>query len=245
MNKHYFSHDHYARTDEKLQEVLMKMGYEGIGYYWSMVEMMHEQGGKLELDKCESIAFAMRMDTGKLKMLISLIFEKDDTYFWSDSVLKRIKMQEEKSKKAKKSAQKRWKNEAKKRSTTTNNDVMPTHSDSNAIKEKKIKEIKVNEIKEDIRASQNYFQNVPLKDFEDIEITEKQLLLEAEKAFNWLKSKGERKKDYKAYLRNWVLKNFRKRLESTPTLAEKYEVDENNVARLKEMKSGFSIGRSM
>lgn len=140
MNKHYFSHDHYARTDEKLQEVLLHMGYEGIGYYWTIVEMMHEQEGKLELSKCESIAFAMRMDYDKLQQLINLVFEKDETYFWSDSVLKRIKMQKNKSNKARVSAKKRWENEAKKR----NANAMRTHSDSNAINKSKLNKIKLN-----------------------------------------------------------------------------------------------------
>lgn len=242
MNKHYFSHDYYARTDEKLQEVLMKMGYEGIGYYWCIVEMMHEHGGKLEISKCESIAFAMHMDKEKLETLISLVFEVDDKYFWSNSVLKRIKMQEEKSKKAKKSAQKRWENEAKKRNATADNDAMRTHSDSNALKETKQKETKRNKSKENNTSTQKYLENVPFEDFKDIEITEKQLRLEAEKALNWLKQKGEKKKDYKAYLRNWVLKTYRKKTNTYPTQADKYEIDSNGVARLKAMKSNFKIG---
>lgn len=111
----------------------------------------------------------------------------------------------------------------------------------NRIEENRIEK---NRKEEKLSSTFEYLKNVPLKDFEDIEVTEKQLLLEAEKARNWLKSKGERKKDYKAYLRNWVLKNFK--LRTSPTVAntaDKYEIDENNIARLKQMKQGVQIGR--
>lgn len=241
----YFSHDFNARNDVKLQEVMMRMGHEGIGLFWCLVEMMYEQGGKLEIDQCDSIAFAIRTESEKIKTLIDIVFEKDDTYFWSKSVLKRIKMQQEKSKKAKESAQKRWKNEAKSSNASSDADAMRTHSDGNAIKEKKIKESKVNikkeNIKEKISSSQKYLENVSLEDFEDIEITEKQLRLEAERALNWLKAKGERKKDYKAYLRNWVLKVYKKKQGTMPSHAQNYEIDPDGIARLREMKSNFKI----
>ena len=57
-----------------------------------------------------------------------------------------------------------------------------------------------------------YLQNLPLQDFEDIDISERQLKLEAEKAYNWLKCNGKVKKDYKAYMRNWLFKNYKKRV---------------------------------
>lgn len=108
-------------------------------------------------------------------------------------------------------------------------------------KKREDKNIKKENKKEKSFISQEYLENIPLEDFEDIEITERQLRLEAEKALNWLKTNGVRKKDYKAFMRNWVLKNYKKKPETIPTQAQNYEVDENGLARLKEMKKNFHM----
>jgi hypothetical protein len=133
---YYFSHDYGARNDPKLQKVLMKLGQQGKGVYWDLIEMLFEEGGKLLLSECESYAFALRVD---LKIIQSLIndfelFEKNDIYFWSNSVLKRLEIRENKSIKASENARKRW----------DRANAMQSHSKRNAIKEKKGKEKKVN-----------------------------------------------------------------------------------------------------
>ena len=85
--------------------------------------------------------------------------------------------------------------------------------------------------------SRNYLKTFPIEDFSDIDATEKQIRLEAEKADNWLEAEGKRKKDYKAFLRNWVLKAYKKRAGTISTQADRYEVDESGMARLKELKN--------
>lgn len=137
----YFSHDIDARNDEKIQDLLMKMGYEGLGLYWSLVEMLYSMDGKGELDKINTYAFALRTDSEKLKTLINIVFEKNNKYFWSNTILQRLKKIEEKSKKAKLSAKKRWT----KQSNPTNADAMQTHSEGNA---NKVNKSKVNKNKE-------------------------------------------------------------------------------------------------
>ena len=54
----YFQHDYNARNDPKLQDVLIDLGVEGIGVFWCIIEQLYEQGGKLPLRSCKSIAFA-------------------------------------------------------------------------------------------------------------------------------------------------------------------------------------------
>jgi len=88
-----------------------------------------------------------------------------------------------------------------------------------------------------------YLSTFPLEDFADIEATEKQIRLEAEKASNWLRANGQKKKDHKAFLRNWVLKVYKKRAASEPNKAEEYTIDEHGLARLREITKDFKLKR--
>ncbi|OGI30668.1 MAG: hypothetical protein A2287_04725 [Candidatus Melainabacteria bacterium RIFOXYA12_FULL_32_12] len=94
----YFSHDHGARNDPKLQKVLMKLGQEGKGVYWDLIEMLYEQDGYLSLLDLELLAFTLRTTPDKIESLINDfdLFLKDDEKFWSKSVLIRLKLREEK-----------------------------------------------------------------------------------------------------------------------------------------------------
>lgn len=139
--RNYFSHDVNARNDAKLIKVLMRLGQAGKGVYWDLVEMLHEQDGYLMHSDCESYAFALRTDCDLINSLISDfgLFESDGERFWSESALRRIEHRNGKSIKAKESAEKRW------HTSERNANAMRTHSDGNAIKERKErKERKVN-----------------------------------------------------------------------------------------------------
>lgn len=151
---YYFSHDFGARNDPKLIKLLMKHGQEGKGVYWDLVEMLYEQNGKLELSDIESYAFSCRTNTDLMHSLINDfgLFENDNTFFWSNTVLARIAERENKSVKYKKNAEKRW---GKQNNDTQNQEVMQSESNSDAIalqsesncyalKEKKGKEKKEN-----------------------------------------------------------------------------------------------------
>lgn len=48
--KEYFSHDHNARHDRKIVALIGKYKSMGYGIFWATNEMMHEEGGELELD---------------------------------------------------------------------------------------------------------------------------------------------------------------------------------------------------
>ena len=90
-----------------------------------------------------------------------------------------------------------------------------------------------------------YLTSFPLEDFSDIEASSSQIKLEAEKALNWLKSNGKTKKDYKAFLRNWVLKTFpKKKIKAVekPDLPEMSEEQrKQNMLRLNEMRGKLDI----
>ena len=138
MNQ-YFSHDYKARSDKKLVSLAMKHGMVGIGLYWCIVEMLYEEGGYVLRNEYERIAFELREHSDSIKSVIEgfNLFDFDDDKFWSNSVLKRIQLRDEKSEKARKSVEKRW----------NNTNVLQSKNDGNTIK---VKENKVNKIKENI-----------------------------------------------------------------------------------------------
>jgi hypothetical protein len=148
----YFSHDYNARNDPKLQNVLMKLGHEGKSVYWDLIEMMFEQGGYLIIKEIDSYAFALRTHSDCIKSLINDfgLFVKDTVKFWSESVLKRLNIQNEKSKKAVDSAHKRWDAIKQNDANALKNDANASLNgcEGNAIKESKVKESKVKEKEE-------------------------------------------------------------------------------------------------
>ncbi len=180
----YFSHDYNARRDPKLVAVRMRLGYEGIGIYWSLIEYLYEQGGYLLISQCDCIADELRTHSEKINTLIFdfELFENDGVKFWSPTAINRLKIRAEKSEKASNSAKKRW-NYA---------NAMRTQCDGNAIKESKGKEIKVNKrkkIKLNTSVAISWKSNC-----ESFEKYQKWELEEYEKIINdqeWLKERDE------------------------------------------------------
>lgn len=140
---YYFSHDANAQHDPKIIKLLSKLGWEGYGLYWAIVERLrNEPDYTLECDY-DCIAFALRTHSDCIKSLVEDydLFIIEDDIFYSESLLNRMKQKDERSEKARKSARKRWKRNA---------NALRTHSEPNAIKEKKVKESKVNKKKVNI-----------------------------------------------------------------------------------------------
>ena len=106
----YFSHDANAQHDPKVIKMLYEMGWQGYGLYWAVVEKLRNEANyKLPLDyKC--LAYALRTDKDILKNLINKygLFSIDDTDFYSESLMERMKIKDTKSMKARESANARW-----------------------------------------------------------------------------------------------------------------------------------------
>jgi len=135
----YFSHDYNARNDEKIKRLIRKHGMIGYGIFWSIVEDLYNNANALRTDY-EGIAYDYRIDVSIVTSVINDfdLFVFDVNSFGSLSVQKRLDERNDKSIKARESANKRW----------NNANALQMHSDSNAIKERKGKEIKGKEIKE-------------------------------------------------------------------------------------------------
>jgi hypothetical protein len=129
----YFSHDYNSRNDEKIKFLLRKHGITGYGLFWAIIEDLYNNANALRTDY-EGIAFDYRVECDIVKSIINDfdLFVFDGETFGSLSVQKRLDDRDSKSVKARESASKRW----------TNANAMQSQCESNAIKERKGKEIK-------------------------------------------------------------------------------------------------------
>jgi hypothetical protein len=106
----YFSHDADASRDEKIIKLRIRLGWEGYGIYWAIVEKLRlATDYKLSLDY-EGIAFDLQTQCERIKEVIEeyQLFKISDGMFWSESLLSRMRIKDEKSEKARNSAKLRW-----------------------------------------------------------------------------------------------------------------------------------------
>ena len=145
---YYFSHDSNAKDDPKILKLRMNLGWEGYGLFWGLIELLRNQPDYRMQKHYMSIAFALHTDESKIKSLVNDfdLFSQDQDLFWSESLLKRMELKEEKSEKMRNAANKRWNKDSDAK-------AMHKHSISNAeamqLKESKVKESKLNLIDEE------------------------------------------------------------------------------------------------
>ena len=140
----YFSHDYNARMDEKIKKLLQKHGMEGYGIFWAIIEDLYNNANALRTDY-DCIAYDLHTQIEKVKSVINDfdLFVIEDNYFYSLSVEKRLNERREKSEKARNLALRRWK---KPENPLPDANALPTQCQGNAIKERKGKENKGNNI---------------------------------------------------------------------------------------------------
>jgi hypothetical protein len=140
-DSYYFSHDYNARSDPKIKRLISKHGMMGYGLYWGIVEDLYNNANALPL-QYDVIAFDMRTDENTIRSIINdfELFVIDGDEFGSLSVQRRLDQRDDKSEKARQSARKRW--DEYNKSKKENANAMRTHSEGNAIKERKRKERK-------------------------------------------------------------------------------------------------------
>ena len=95
----YFTHDHNARHDPKIEALIKKYGMEGYGRFWVIIETMRESNGyKINEKKYvyESLAEQMQCTTDAVKIFIKdcieefELFIQEDGFFYSESLLQRM-----------------------------------------------------------------------------------------------------------------------------------------------------------
>lgn len=208
----YFSHDYNTRNDEKIKFLIRKHGMTGYGIFWAIIEDLYNNANALRNDY-DGIAYDLRVDSDMVKSIINdfELFVFDGDCFGSLSVQNRIDERDSKSMKARENAYKRWEK------SHTDANAMQTQCDSNAIKERKgkeIKEIKERKVKErkpaqlfeesilnDLFQFKNSFVGTP---YESANFEYYQEIIGS-----WAKSKAEKKADWIAAARNWMARDLR------------------------------------
>lgn len=142
---YYFSHDSNARNDEKMIAVRMRLGAEGYGIFFMILERLMESSEYMSVKDYNIIAFDLRVDASKVKSVIEdfglFVFTEDGKYFYSESLNRRMvpldNIKKQRSLAGKRSAEKRAKKD--KNSTTVERPL-----NENQTKESKVKESKEN-----------------------------------------------------------------------------------------------------
>ncbi len=95
----YFSHDSNARNDEKILQMRAKYGYEGYGIYWALIEIMRDSSDtKLSIKNVNAIAIGINISEKKLLKFIEScikefsLFVLKDGKFYSNRLLKQVRL---------------------------------------------------------------------------------------------------------------------------------------------------------
>jgi len=163
---YYFIHDYNARNDKKISALVREFKSAGYGIYWCAAEMLHEEGGVLELD--DLTLFAISKDLNEDFELVKAVIEKCVStfklfYFLEDNILtaNRVKRNLEKRKEISKARSNAGKAGANAKQMLTNAKQMLTIDEQNQAKERKGKEIKEKEIKEITTTEVSLENNLP------------------------------------------------------------------------------------
>ncbi|MCM1168818.1 MAG: DUF4373 domain-containing protein [Bacteroides sp.] len=219
----YFKHDCNARTDPKLQEVLIDLGAEGLGIYWCIIEQLYEQGGRLPLRSCKCIAFALHVQCNAVEQLIGNygLFQNNGEFFWSDSVLKRMNERDKSSEKRKSAALARWGKKTENIENQSQEDLpeykcnasaMQVHSKADAMQCYKIRGDKIIEdIKENTTKEKKSVERFSPPALEEVKayVSQQGYSFAAENFYDFYESKGwyvgkNKMKDWRAAVRNWA-----------------------------------------
>lgn len=99
----YFSHDANAMDDPKCMLLVSQMGMEGYGMFWALVEKLRQQPDyKLPVVLIPALAARFGVSEAKLKTVIAnygLFIVENDVVFFSQSLIERMTLMEEKQEK--------------------------------------------------------------------------------------------------------------------------------------------------
>lgn len=109
--KNYFSHDYHSR--DHLRDVRKDWGLAGYGFYWCLVEILHEQGGFIKESELESIAYDLRAEEKMANDIVYKygMFQVRKGKICSSRVIENLQKREELSKKRTAAAESRWSKE--------------------------------------------------------------------------------------------------------------------------------------
>jgi polyhydroxyalkanoate synthesis regulator phasin len=128
---YWFPHDTTAFNDMKIESMTSVYGSEGYGFYWIIVETLSmEEGYKLSMQKKSVFGVLSRRTQSTTEQIKEFVddcindfelFQSDGEYFWSESLQRRLKKRDDKSKKARELVNRRWNKEKQKADLSAKN----------------------------------------------------------------------------------------------------------------------------
>lgn len=220
---YYFSHDSNARNDEKILELRGTFGWAGYGMFWAVVETLRDSDNYSLKVSVAMLQQCLGIDKNEAKKFydecINIgLFVENNGRFYSESLMKRMEVIDEK--RAKRA-------EAGRKGGNAKAMLKQNPSIALAVKESKVKESKRKERKEkDVSAPPP--TSIPLKkphSFRDSEYFEKEKFSAAldsspppycnanaefyyDAALNGSDSKGYKYLDWMAAIKNWMRKDI-------------------------------------
>ena len=136
----YFSHDSNARNDVKILNLRSKLGAEGYGIYFMILERLREAPGYMSVKDYNALAFDLRVDSAKIKSVVEnfglFAFTGDGECFYSESFRRRMNLKDKKkeniSETRRQAARARWEKEEKKENSNPNANAMQMQCKQNA-----------------------------------------------------------------------------------------------------------------
>jgi hypothetical protein len=115
---YYFTHDANASSDPKMLAMLNNHGVAGYGMFWIIIERLRNESGYKLADKqynWDALAMQMHSKTDTVRKFVDYCCEidllvKDDGFFYSPSLLKRMIHLDNVRSSRKRAAESRWDN---------------------------------------------------------------------------------------------------------------------------------------
>ena len=106
---YYFSHDANAKDDPKCVVLIDELGMEGYGIYWMLVETLRSEADfKCPLRMLNGLARRYNTSVEKVKSVVTRydLFDQDDEWFWSESLMRRMEVYQERKQKLREAGRK-------------------------------------------------------------------------------------------------------------------------------------------
>ena len=142
---YYFSHDANAKDDPKCVILIDELGLEGYGIYWMLIETLRaEPEYKAPLRMLKGLARKYNTSDEKVLTVISKydLFSRDEVYFWSESLLRRMSIYDDRRRKLQEAGRKGGQARLKGGSSEVEARLEGGLSNPEALKERKGKERK-------------------------------------------------------------------------------------------------------
>jgi len=209
MRKTYFNHDSTARFDIRVIKLRSKLGYEGYGIFWALLELLFTEENKLCVSDYYDLAYGLQCEPEILIQVIEDfdLFVIEDGCFYSKRLNDHIEEINSKSTKAKENASKRWNNAT----------AMQPHSDRNASKVNKSISISKSKVNKTIEYRLAEFKN-SVQSIKDVSNEDKKAFIdywtEPNKSGTKMRFELERTWHLSRRLSRWANSSFNKTAKS-------------------------------